>query len=183
MAMRIGAIPRCPTARPLVAGLLLTLLAGAAMAACGGSSTPAQGPVTTAGEPARVAGPPVNTTFRALPTTVASRFEFVDYQFSGGMAGITRGLKVYPDGRAICHDGSKSVPFSVSAATVRDLRGALEAADMASLPPNNGTPTPDAVASRVIYGGQAVRFYSGSMPPSLGPAVTIMDRELARGCP
>jgi hypothetical protein len=123
------------------------------------------------------------TTTRGLVTTRPSRFEFVDYQTSGGVGGVARSLKVWPDGRATCTKGNERADFRVPQATVAELRGALEAADMPALPPVNGTPTPEAAVSRVIFGGESVRFVGGSMPPALGPAVTILDRLLASGCP
>ena len=164
--------------------LVFALLAGAG---CADSSEPGPGredsPDSSESPRAVINAPGGTTTTRGLATTVASRFEFVDYQTSGGIAGVSKGLRVWPDGRAVCTRGNERVDFSVPAATVAELRSALEAADMAALPPNNGTQTPDATASRVIFGGQAVRFFGGSMPPALGPAVTILDRLLARGCP
>jgi hypothetical protein len=114
---------------------------------------------------------------------VAALFEFVDYLVSGGPAGVSDHLKVYPDGRAVYDAGAgkPETTFSVSPATVAELRAALEAADLAALPPVSGTPSPDAPAYRVLYGGQAVRFYDGAVPDSLRPALAILDRELSRG--
>jgi hypothetical protein len=169
----------------LMLALMLALVLGA-----GCSDSPGPGSDRTPNEPstsesprAVIERPAVSTTFRALPTTVASRFEFVDYHVSEGTAGVTRTLKVWPDGRATCSRASTRADFSVPSSTVGELRSALEAANLAALPPVNGTQTPESTVSRVIYGGQAVRFVIGSMPPSLGPAVALLDRVLARGCP
>jgi hypothetical protein len=161
----------------------MALLAGAT---CSGSSdrgSAGDGSPRPSGPRAVIEAPGGSTAPPTVSTTVASRFEFVDYQTAGGITGTNKGLKVWPDGRAACTKETQRVDFSVPAATVTELRRALEAADLAALPPNNGIQTPDATVSRVIFGGQAVRFVTGSMPPALGPAVTILDRLLARGCP
>ena len=158
------------------------------MTACGGSDSgrPAESPEGTGSRgPGRavIDAPGGSTTTRGVTTTAASRFEFVDYLTSDGAGGVAKSLKVWPDGRAICTRGTERVDFSVPAAAVTELRTALERADLAALPPVNGTPTPEATVFRLIFGGQAVRFVSGSMPPPLGPAVAILDRILARECP
>ena len=161
---------------------VLALLAGGA---CSGSSEsgPAEdaSPDSSAPPPAVIDLPGGVTTSVGLVTTVASRFPFVDYQTSGG--GVSRGLLVWPDGRAACSRGDQRIDFSVPAATVAELRSALEAADMPALPAVNGTPATDVAVSRVIFGGQSVRSFGDSMPPALAPAVGILDRLLARGCP
>lgn len=154
--------------------------------ACAGDSEPDGGreasPDSSEFPRAVIDAPAGTTTTRGLVTTVASRFEFVDYQTSGS-AGVAKTLKVWPDGRAACTKGSERIDFSVPAETVTELRRALETANMPALPPVNGTQTPDGTVSRVIFGGESVRYFGGSMPPALGPAVTILDRLLARGCP
>ncbi len=164
---------------------LVVLLAVLVMAGCSGSDPgPEEGGTSDSpSSPAVIDPQGLPTTTRGLVTTVANRFEFVDYQTSGGLTGVSKWLKVWPDGRAVCSKGADRVDFSVSAPTVTELRTALEAANLPALPAVNGTQTPDATVSRVIFGGQSVRFVSGSMPPALGPAVAILDRLLARGCP
>ena len=170
--------------RSLRSALAVALLA---LAACSGDSEPDAGagrsPDSSAPPPAVVDVPGATTTTRGLVTTVASRFEFVDYQTAGGAGGVGRGLRVWPDGRAACTKGDQRVDFSVPAETVTELRRALEAADLPSLPPVNGTQGPDGAVGRVIFGGESVRYFGGAMPPALGPAVAILDRVLARGCP
>ncbi len=171
------------TQSALAVGLSLLLAGACSDSSDPGSDRPGSGPSSSEAPRAVIEVPGVSTTFRALPTTVASRFEFVDYVTAEGTAGITRSLRVWPDGRAVCSKGATRVEFSVPAQTVRDLRSALDAANLAALPNVSGTETPDATVSRVIFGGRAVRFYEGSMPPPLGPAVAMLDRLLARGCP
>jgi hypothetical protein len=150
--------------------------------ACGGGSgdDAADRAPPSSGPRAAVNVPGVTSTFGPASTALATRFEFVDYVVSGGIAGVNDHLKVYPDGRATYQDGRRTVDFTVSTATVSELRAALQAADLPSLPPVNGSPSPDAMAHRVIFGGQAVTFYERAMPPSLGNAVAILNRELAR---
>ena len=163
--------------------LVLALLAAAA---CSGSSDGSGGDASPdASRPPRavIDVPGASTTAPRVTTTVASRFAFVDYQTAAGNPRVSRTLKVWPDGRATCTKANDRTDFTVSAATVTELRSALEAANLAALPPVSGTQTPEAAVSRVIFGGQAVRYFGGSMPPELGPAVTILDRLLARGCP
>ena len=119
----------------------------------------------------------------AAPTTTAppSRFEFVDYRVAGGIAGVNEDLKVYPDGRATYQSGTTVAEFTVPPSTVADLRAALDNAGVTTLPPVNGTVTPDALQYNVIYGGRSVRFVDGAMPAPLGAAVAILNRELSRG--
>ncbi len=167
--------------RPWV--LVVALVAVTACSVGTEPESPRDGSDTSESPRAVIEAPGGTTTTRGLVTTVPSRFEFVDYQTSGGMGGVPRSLKVWPDGRAACTKGNERADFTVPGATVTELRRALEAADMPALPPVNGTQTPDAAVSRVIFGGHSVRFFGGSMPPALGPAVTILDRLLARGCP
>jgi hypothetical protein len=152
--------------------------------ACGASSEDGQS-ATTGGtaeqaEEARVSVLPATS----APTTTAvpSRFEFVDYTVSGGIAGVTDHLKVYPDGRATYDDGTRVVHFTVTPETVAQLKAALESAGVASLPSQVQTVRgADRFTYRVIYGGRAVRFTDGTVPPSLRPALAILDRELATG--
>ncbi len=115
--------------------------------------------------------------------TAPSRFEFVDYVVVGGIAPVDDHLKVYPDGRAVYQGDGRTVHYTIPAATVTALRSALERADLASLPPVDTTAagSADLRARRVIFGGRSVRFHDGTMPPALGPAIEILDRELARG--
>jgi hypothetical protein len=167
--------------RPSVLGV--ALLALSACSVDSESDSPRDGPDTSESPRAVIAAPGGTTTSRGLVTTLPSRFEFVDYQTSGGAGGVAKSLKIWPDGRAACTKGNERANFTVPQTTVTELRRALEAADMPALPPVNGTQTPEATASRVIFGGESVLFFGGSMPPTLGPAVTILDRLLAAGCP
>ena len=155
-------------------------------AACGDDGDSATPPPPTTGStdgsetPARVEVFPTTSTTsgRAVP----SRFEFVDYVVVGGIAGVNDQLKVFPDGRATYQDGNRLVNFDVPARTVEELRAALERADLASLPPVDTTRpgSADLLTYRIIYGGRSVRFHDGTMPPALGPAVTILNAEMAR---
>lgn len=158
------------------------MLIATVVPACGGGSddNEATPQPTRAAERAHIDIPGSDTTFGPASTALATRFEFVDYVVRGGIAGVNDHLKVFPDGRATYQDGQRTVDFTVPPATVAALRAALQAADLPSLPPINGAPSPDALAHRVIFGGQAVTFYERSMPPSLANAVAILDRELAR---
>jgi hypothetical protein len=113
-------------------------------------------------------------------TAVPAPFEFVDYQVSGGTRRANDSLKIYPDGRATYDDGVKVVNFTVTPATVAELRAALERADLPSLPPVDANPPNEAASYRVIFGGRSVRFHDGTVPAALGPAVAILNRELAR---
>ncbi|MCA1691006.1 MAG: hypothetical protein LC733_01970 [Actinobacteria bacterium] len=184
MRSRIG-VPAWPCA------LAVALIAGSA--ACGGSSGSGSGTPTTvaptgsegpSGPLSGVEGPATVSIARpgsaTTTTKPASLFEFVDYVVSGGLAGVTDHLKVYPDGRAVYENGSRVVNFTIPAPTIDELRRTLAAADLASLPPISGSRTPDAFAYRVIYGGQAVSYYDGAMPPALGPAAAILTREMTR---
>lgn len=160
----------------LVASVLLIVTA-----ACGGSSDGVEKAGTTTVPPAaRVSVPDLPTT--PTSTSVPSRFEFVDYTVSGGIAGVNDHLKVYPDGRAVYDDGARVVEFTVTPQVVSELRAALEQAGVASLPATvQSVPGADRFAYRVIYGGRSIRFSDGTVPPSLRPALAILDRELARG--
>ncbi|MFP5317988.1 MAG: hypothetical protein ACLGI2_06790 [Acidimicrobiia bacterium] len=123
-----------------------------------------------------------------LPTTsapvraVPSRFEFVDYVVAGGIAGLDDHLRMYPDGRAVYDGGGRVVNFTVPQSTVDAVRTALEQADLAALPPVDSTVpgSADLRVYRVIFGGRSVRFHDGTMPAALGPAVELLDREVAR---
>lgn len=151
-----------------------------ALGACGGEeadrSESFEGPAPA---PAQVKVLPTTT----LPVrTVPSRFEFVDYVVAGGMAGVNDHLKMYPDGRAVYDGAGRVVNFTVPQSTVDALRSALERADLPALPPVDSTVpgAADLRVHRVIFGGRSVRFHEGNMPPALGPAVELLDRELAR---
>lgn len=164
---------------------LVALLAGTSgfALACGadGGRFPSAAPPTSARGPSQVSIVGAATT--AAPTTTAppSRFEFVDYRVTGGIAGVNDDLKVYPDGRATYQSGTTVTEFTVPSSTVADLRAALEQAGVTMLPPVNGTVTSDVFQYNVIYGGRSVRFVDGALPAPLGPAVAILNRELARG--
>jgi len=158
---------------------LVSLLLAAVLVACGGGEADRSDSFQEPSEPARVGVLPTTT---APVRTVASRFEFVDYVVVGGIAGVDDHLKVYPDGRAVYASRGRVVSFAVPQSTVDALRSALERADLPSLPPVDSTVagSADLRAFRVIFGGRSVRFSDGTMPPALGPAVEILDRELGR---
>ena len=168
---------------PLLAVLILATATGCGGGSGGDQGSPGGGSPEPTGGPASVdVGTPRTTGGGPLaPTTAPSRFAFVDYLVSGGVAGVTESFKVFPDGRAIYTIGDRTVNFTVPARTVTELKAALEAANLAALPPLSGTQTPDARSHRLIYGGQAVRFFDGSMPQELGPPLAILGREMARG--
>lgn len=161
-----------------LAALLLVVTLGA----CGGDEADRTATFEGPSDPAQVGVLPASTTSTPV-RTAPSRFEFVDYVVVGGIAAVDDHLKVYPDGRAVYQDRDRTVNFTVSAATVDALRSALERADLASLPPVDSTVpgSADLRIHRVIFGGRSVRFSDGNMPPPLGPAVEILDREVARG--
>ncbi|HEX6597230.1 MAG TPA: hypothetical protein VF045_09855 [Acidimicrobiales bacterium] len=154
--------------------------------ACGGSGDGRASPATVPGaiepgQPARVSLLPTSTSTPVR--TAPNRFEFVDYVVVGGLAPVDDWLKVYPDGRALYQGDGRTVNYTIPAATIAALRSALERADLPSLPPVDTTVagSADLRARRVIFGGRSVRFHDGTMPPALGPAIEILDRELARG--
>lgn len=163
--------------------LAVLLLVASACGNGGGSGVAEPTDPTDPGEPARINVLPGPTSTSAPVRTAPNRFEFVDYVVVGGIAPVDDHLKVYPDGRAVYQGGGRTVNYTVGAATVDALRTALERADLPSLPPVDTTlaGSGDLRAYRVIFGGRSVRFHDGTMPPALGPAVEILDRELARG--
>ena len=167
------------TARRLPALALTLALLTAVLVACGGEEADRSESFRELSEPAQVGVLPPTT---APVRTVPSRFEFVDYVVVGGITGVDDHLKVYPDGRAVYDSRGRVVNFTVSQSTVAALRSALERADLPSLPPVDSTApgSADLRAYRVIFGGRSVRFHDGTMPPALGPAVEILDRELGR---
>jgi hypothetical protein len=159
--------------------LAVTLVLFGAVACGGGSEDDAgprpQGSTATTG-PAVVSVPGGRATSTSPPTTVAAPFEFVTYRVGGGNPRVNDQVKVYPDGRVVYADEAATVNMTVPPARVAELRAALDAADLPSLPPNNGSATPNGRAFQVLYGGQSVRFFEGAMPPSLGRAVTLLDQ-------
>lgn len=159
---------------------LATLVLLVTLGACGGEEADrSESFDEPAAAPARVNVLPTTT---APVRTVPSRFEFVDYVVAGGIAGVNDHLKLYPDGRAVYDGGGRVVNFTVPQSTVNALRTALERADLPALPPVDSTVagSADLRVHRVIFGGRSVRFHDGNMPPALGPAVELLDRELAR---
>ena len=122
------------------------------------------------------------TTASSTSTAPPALFEFVDYRVSGGTAGANDDLKIYPDGRAVYEGATASArkQITIDAGTIAALRSALEQANLPALAPVNGTASPEVLQHNVIFGGRSVRFVDGAMPPPLGAAVAILDRELAR---
>ncbi len=149
--------------------------------AAGDSGPPGIPPSASEEAPAQVDAFPTTTAVTAVPS-VPARFEFVDYVVVGGVAGLDDQLKVYPDGRAIYQSRSRRLDFTLPAATVAALRAALERSDIASIPPVDNTVagSADLRAHRIIYGGRSVRFHDTTIPPSLVPALEILEREVAR---
>ena len=165
--------------------LLIAVVAAASWfgIACGDAGGPssAGAPPTSVRDDAHVSIVGAATTAASITTAPPSRFEFVDYRVTGGIAGVNDDLKVYPDGRATYQSGAAVTEFTVPASTVADLRAALDQAGVSTLPPVNGAVTPDVFQYNLIFAGRSVRFVDGSMPASLAPAVAILNRELARG--
>ena len=91
------------------------------------------------------------------------------YERGGGLAGRRDRLVVEPDGSAALTIREKTKPVKLKDAELDRLAGDLEAADLASLPPDSQAPkpVPDAFGYRVSYDGATVTTDDPGMPDAL----------------
>lgn len=171
-----------PTPSALAGARLVAaaLVVGALASGCSGSGEPdASNPLLgTTGSRASVDVRPVQPTITTT-TLVAAVFPFVTYRVEG--EGIVSELEVYPDGRVTYEGQGGLVEYTVpGGSAVRELRAALEAADVGSLEPSYG-PAGVPLRFNLLFGGRSVRFAPGAEPPALRDAVDMLDAELERG--
>jgi hypothetical protein len=110
----------------------------------------------------------------------------VNYERSGGLAGIRDALTVRRSGAAtlVRHRGAGPVALRLSCARLRALRNALVDARFASLARVYSPPDPyaDGFIESVSYGGKTVRILTAAEPPArlsrvLGLLRAIASRE------
>jgi hypothetical protein len=93
----------------------------------------------------------------------------VTFERGGGIGGRRDRLVVQPDGRArlTVRDRTKSIRLTGS--ELAKLGRELDAADLASVPPNSTSrqPVPDTFGYRVLYGGATVTTDDPAMPDKL----------------
>jgi hypothetical protein len=101
----------------------------------------------------------------------------VSYERQGGFGGFEDQLVVRTDG-SYSFAGSIHSPTSgvLSAAELTNLRGALEFAQLATLPTDSPLQVADGYTHTVRYAGHEVRAGDGNIPARLQPVIELLDQ-------
>ena len=115
------------------------------------------------------------------PKAINPSRQLVDYQRSGGIAGLEARLTVSRSGVGVrtSRGGARRV-FRVSPAALAELERALEAADFPSLDPSYlpTTPIADGFSYTITHLGATVVTADGAVPEALAPVIAALDRLL-----
>lgn len=143
------------------------LLAGAGaflIAGCGGSGSGSSATRTGA------------TTTVKTPASKAQ----IDFQVTGGIAGVNQKLSVAPDGRANVttgfRQGASKQRFQLSDTELADLRDKLVAADIGHLPKPPPSGCSDCFEYSIQYLGLSYRADQISIPKPLQPAIAALTK-------
>jgi hypothetical protein len=99
----------------------------------------------------------------------------VDFERTGGIAGVDERLVVQPAGNFSKDTAGKHCEGTLTPQQVESLRAGLNRADIASLP-SAEAPGADFITYKVTHAGATVRTYEGGVPAKLQPVV----KELAK---
>lgn len=117
--------------------------------------------------------------------TIGPGERLVDYQRTGGIAGLDDRLTVLRTGLAVrTQRGSQPRVFHVPPDDLADLRVALAAADFPSLAPSYlpPVPIPDAFSYEIRHQGRTVVTTDGAVPARLEHAIAVLNRLLLPSC-
>jgi hypothetical protein len=104
----------------------------------------------------------------------------LDYQRSGGLAGVTERLALQPSGRARLETRARRRSFTLPRAERRRVERAVAAAHLARVKvPGHGI-TPDAFVYSLTYRGRTLVFDDPSMPKAVRGLVTELRKLVAK---
>ena len=104
------------------------------------------------------------------------------YSRGGGIAGRMDKLVLRPDGTGTVTTKTGEHSVKLDDAQLQALADDVERADLPGLPEDSTAdrPQPDALGSRVVYGGATVTTESGHVPERMGPLVAALDEIVDR---
>jgi hypothetical protein len=108
---------------------------------------------------------------------------FVDYQRSGGIAGVYDRLVIFDNGAALVSSRTTSREIQLNQSELEQISNIFEAARFTALEGNYTSPRDgaDFLQYSISYKGQTVNTEDTAIPPALEPVIEEMDRILSNG--
>lgn len=115
---------------------------------------------------------------RAAPPAI-----FVDYQRSGGFAGVSDRVVIFDNGVMLLSDGRSNTESSLNQTQLERIGAVFTTAKFAELEGNytSGRGGADLFQYSISYHGKTIRTEDTAIPPPLQPVIDEMDSILAAG--
>ena len=104
----------------------------------------------------------------------------IEYERSGGIAGLRDRLVIQEDGSAVVARRETRREIAVGDAALLRLLDALQQAQFAVLPPDSRAEGRDLMTYRIVYRGHVVRAMDAAVPPPLQPVLRLLNEILDR---
>jgi hypothetical protein len=120
----------------------------------------------------------VCATFACSDQAFAARLQGpLQFDRSGGIAGVTENLKIQPSGRArVDTRRTRAHSFTLTARERRRVEAAVRGAHLARVKVPKHPYTPDAFVYRIVYRGHKITFDQPSMPHKVRNLVGVLER-------
>ncbi|MCI0520265.1 MAG: hypothetical protein L0Z70_08420 [Chloroflexi bacterium] len=107
----------------------------------------------------------------------------MEYQRTGGFAGLEEELIIFEDGAASLTRHGQTTDFSLDQATLADLEGLFKDADFTALDREYRSQLSgaDLITYRIYFQDHQVTTEDGAIPESLGPVVEALNRVIENG--
>jgi hypothetical protein len=101
----------------------------------------------------------------------------LQFDRSGGIAGLTENLKIQPSGHArVDTKRTRAHSFTLSARERRRVEAAVRGAHLARVKVPKHAYVPDAFVYRIVYRGHKITFDGPSMPRAVEHLVGVLER-------
>ena len=101
----------------------------------------------------------------------------LEFDRSGGIAGLTENIKIQPSGRArVDTKRTRAHSFTLSARERRRVETAVRQAHLARVKVPKHPVVPDAFVYRIVYDGHKVAFDQPTMPRRVRDLVGVLER-------
>jgi hypothetical protein len=101
----------------------------------------------------------------------------LEFDRSGGIAGLTENIRIQPSGRArVDTKRTRSRSFTLSARERRRVETAVRDAHLARVKSPKQHYVPDAFVYRIVYGGRKIAFDQTSVPHPVEHLLDVLQR-------
>jgi hypothetical protein len=106
----------------------------------------------------------------------------VDFQRTGGIAGVNDHLVVQPDGRVSKESAGKECTGQLEPAQLATLREDLNRAGISQLPSSERPPAADVFEYEITHNGSTVRTFDTVVPEQLKPVLAKLTKLATTPC-